>query len=419
MGIRCGVQRSMGRFGWCPPCRRSSASKTGDGTQREAPTALSGSPRKPPASPEVTDSAADAKTFAAVDRHTARMPWLTAACAPGILAAAKSAFQIQNRVDSGMRRAKLGWRGHAGRRSQAFSAKRLHAGRMERIDLRSMSRRQLVNLARKAGIPPQFRLTKAQLIAGLEAVSSSRAEPLRPAELPQNYGRTRLTLLEVEPCWVYAYWEVTTADCAAAVDLLGAEAQWILRFYDLTDVRPESAEAGYFDLFVDLEAGNWYVNLWDGGKSYFAEVGLLSGAGQFVPVCRSNMIRVPPSGLVPESEPRWLAVDGVPERSDDSPSEAEDVPAPEPASIASQPQSDPAAELPVPAAAPVPAHGAELGAPPSSVHPEPAPPEPPLAGSILPSSHNAGSFGLGRSLLRGGPPIRPGRHSSRPKMPPE
>ncbi len=290
---------------------------------------------------------------------------------------------------------------------------------MERIDLRSMSRRQLVNLAKKAGILPQFRLTKAQLVAGLEAVSSSRAEPRPPAELPQNYGRTRLTLLEVEPCWVYAYWEVTTADCAAAVDLLGAEAQWILRFYDLTGVKPESAEASYFDLFVDLEAGNWYVNLWDGGKSYFAEFGLVSAAGQFVPVCRSNRIRVPPSGPAPESEPRWLAVDGVPDRSDDAPGEAEHVSAPEPASIASHPQSDPAVELSVPAAVPEPAHGAEPGSPPSGVHPEPALPEPQLAAPRLPSSHDAGSFGLGRRLLRGEPPIQRGRHSSRPKAPPE
>lgn len=172
---------------------------------------------------------------------------------------------------------------------------------MDSVELRSLTRKQLVALAMKAGIPRRSRLAKNQLIAALAA----RAEPQELTDLPMSYGRTRLTLMEIEPYWIYAYWEVTSQDSRAVSDRMGKVdpgTEWVLRFYDITGgSRPAGAAPHvFFDVSVDLRVGNWYINLWSGDKSYFAEAGLRSAAGRFVPVCRSNVVCVPRAGPPPD-----------------------------------------------------------------------------------------------------------------------
>jgi hypothetical protein len=132
-------------------------------------------------------------------------------------------------------------------------------------------------------------------------------------ELPKTYGRTRLTLMDIEPFWLYAYWEITPEDVQAAMAHLGTTGpggQWVLRFYEVAgDDSPRSDAGDYFDIAIDLGAGNWYVNLWAGGKTYYAEAGLCSAAGCFVPICRSNVVRLPAPGPPPAAESCWLKVE--------------------------------------------------------------------------------------------------------------
>ncbi len=305
---------------------------------------------------------------------------------------------------------------------------------MEKADLSSLTRRQLVNLARKAGIPPQYRLTKTQIITALQAAESMRAEPREPAELPQSYGRTRLTLLEVEPLWIYAYWEVTTPDCAAAVEQADGGGQWVLRFYDVTAVERGAAGVKFFDVFVDLGAGNWYVNLWSGGKSYFAELGLLSPAGRLVSVCRSNTSQVPPSNAVPEPEPDMASAANVPDRSGEATADAAGAPAPDTDAVGPGAGTDRTAELraqsgtpgrvptagraaqSVPPPVPEPeTHSGSSGA--GANDPDTAVGRPASPAQAAPSSHTAGSFGLGRSFSPGEPPTPSNRRAGRSRAP--
>ncbi len=161
---------------------------------------------------------------------------------------------------------------------------------MKSDDLRNMTRRQLAAIAAKTGLRGYSRLTRTRLIAAL--LAASKPESL---ELPPGYGHTRLTLLDVGPYLVYVYWEVTPSDALAAAREAGsddARAQWVLRFHDVAD----SGAQEYFDIPVSLAAGNWYVHLWSAGKTYFAEIGLRAASGRFIPVSRSNMVRVPASG---------------------------------------------------------------------------------------------------------------------------
>lgn len=195
---------------------------------------------------------------------------------------------------------------------------------MNRSELETKSRRQLRALAEGAGIAAQRGLGKAGLVELLLSAPSAAPQPDAPSELPASYGRTRLTLVEIEPHWIHAYWEVTAPDCETARAKAGFEdAVWVLRFYDITEVEFDGANArDSFDVPVDVAAGNWYVNLWSGGKTYCAEIGLRASNGVFVPVCRSGVVQVPAASAAPRAEAEWMKVE---------PATGETAPAEEPA----------------------------------------------------------------------------------------
>jgi len=187
--------------------------------------------------------------------------------------------------------------------------------RAKRVDLQGIRRKQLLALARTAGIRRYRRLSKTRLAAALSSLPQTQPQVTPgPADLPVSYGRTRLVLMEIEPFWVYAYWEVTPQDqlqAARQTSTVGPAGQWILRFYDITGSEgSDPAGHDFFDLPVDLDAGSWYVNLWSANKSYCAELGAIAAPAGFIPVCRSNAIMVPPAAPPPGGESRWLKVQG-------------------------------------------------------------------------------------------------------------
>lgn len=147
--------------------------------------------------------------------------------------------------------------------------------------------------------------------------------PTELTELPSSYGRTRLTLMEIEPHWVYAYWEIMSQDIRQASHRLGAEkagSQWVLRFYDVTGLKFHGDSVrGYFDVSIDLAPGNWYVNLWSSGKCYYVEIGLRSAAGRFVSLCRSNTVEVPSAGPSTAYGAGWLKAEGAANEIEDTP----------------------------------------------------------------------------------------------------
>jgi len=158
-------------------------------------------------------------------------------------------------------------------------------------------------------------------------VDETEPPPEELTELPTSYRPPRLTLLEVEPCRVHAYWEVTPQDCDAALKRLGPQptsAAWVLRFYDVTYIDFDGSNAHtYFDVSIDTIASGWYVDLWSGDKSYCAEIGVRAPDGRFAPVCRSNFVDLPRTEPAPLYGPQWLNVDGACKI-------AERVPEPEP-----------------------------------------------------------------------------------------
>lgn len=158
--------------------------------------------------------------------------------------------------------------------------------------------------APKPAVAPEF----PHPMAVHEAATTAPVPTPRRTELPAAYGKTRLTLLEIDPRRLYAYWEITAKDREAAP----TDGVWVLRFYDVTYIQFDGTNAhSTFDVPVDIGAGNWYIELWSGEKTYCAEIGSRAASGKFVPVARSNFVQIPREEPSPKYEPKQAQVEPV------------------------------------------------------------------------------------------------------------
>ena len=131
-----------------------------------------------------------------------------------------------------------------------------------------------------------------------------------PGDLPRAYGRDRVVLLPRDPWWIFAYWEITPATRDEALRAFGVEAtgaQMILRVHDLT-ASADTAEGDVpsIDVEVPSATGGRYVDVGRPGITSYAELGLRTPAGRFVPLVRSNTLHVPPSQASPDATVSWL-----------------------------------------------------------------------------------------------------------------
>jgi len=122
-------------------------------------------------------------------------------------------------------------------------------------------------------------------------------------DLPEWPGRTKLTLLAVDPYLVHVYWDFDPAKLPP--DTTAAK----LRFYDA---------ATHFDVDVDLRTRNWYVPLWSPAKTYYADLGAITAAGEFIPLVRSNTIQTPRAWPAAEVEHRFVSGAAASPQSDES-----------------------------------------------------------------------------------------------------
>lgn len=139
-----------------------------------------------------------------------------------------------------------------------------------------------------------------------EQITSEWFRPVDPGHL---------TLLEIDPWRVHAYWNLQPDSIAAARASLphdfgntGQQSALVLRF---TDLSPETGGAAHhprFDIEVEGASNNWYVDLWRDAKRYSAELGLRAADGTFVSLARSNEVATPRGGPSPELAFRPVAV---------------------------------------------------------------------------------------------------------------
>jgi hypothetical protein len=131
--------------------------------------------------------------------------------------------------------------------------------------------------------------------------------------LPDIDEGTKVVLLAVNPYLVHVYWGIAAHDRELLERVFsrpGPRAQPVLRFYDVTRVDLDPTNVlGWFDVEIDLRAGNWYVHLENPAKSYFIDLGLRTEGGAFQCLARSNVAETPRAWPSDEVEENYLLVE--------------------------------------------------------------------------------------------------------------
>jgi hypothetical protein len=153
----------------------------------------------------------------------------------------------------------------------------------------------------------QERVSEAKYYTGQE---NKAVVPAAYGELPRTYGDDRIVIMTRDPFVVHAYWEATPARLDREKAWFGWESKLCVRIYDITGVLFDGGNAiGYFDQEVFERTGNWYFDLGRPGHSFCADLGLLSPAGRFLTLSRSNPVTMPRDGVSDVIDEEWMLVD--------------------------------------------------------------------------------------------------------------
>lgn len=139
----------------------------------------------------------------------------------------------------------------------------------------------------------------------------STSEPTaKAAGLPKSYGDTKIAILPRDPLWIYAYWEVSSGAIASLSKKLGDErfnvSRWMLRVHDVTGIQFDGSNSHrYFDISVNRDVDNWYINVGETNRAWCVDLGILTPDGEFVLVARSNALIMPRQGVSPITDEQW------------------------------------------------------------------------------------------------------------------
>jgi hypothetical protein len=244
---------------------------------------------------------------------------------------------------------------------------------MTREQLQARSKKTLIELARKQGLPGWHGMTKEQLVEALvgrprkpvarkrrvkpapavvpsrrptarrritapvqtaaardtssttsaeETVESSKYDmgvPTKdlsakvPRDLPAGYGKDRIVVMVRDPYWLHAYWELTRHAIQRAEAALGQEwhtAKPILRLLDVSSNGTTStSESTIRDINIHGGCNNWYIDVSDPPRSFRVDIGYLARSGKFYVLARSNVVTTPRAGISDVIDENWADID--------------------------------------------------------------------------------------------------------------
>lgn len=132
--------------------------------------------------------------------------------------------------------------------------------------------------------------------------------------LPVKYGDNRIVILPRDPWWIYSYWDITQGRIDEVIfslpDNQRQGLKWILRVYDVSGISFNGNNANsFFDLDINFDTGNWYVNISQPEREWCVEIGFKDPSGRFYPVARSNVIKTPYFGISSVIDEEWALPD--------------------------------------------------------------------------------------------------------------
>jgi hypothetical protein len=130
------------------------------------------------------------------------------------------------------------------------------------------------------------------------------------AILPTGYNETKIVLLPRDPAWMFAYWEISQSAQFSFSSRYGNDiAALILRVYDVTNIIFDGSNANrYFDIRVNENLGNWYINAGEYNKVWCVEIGYLLKDGRFIMIARSNCVALPKCGVSNVEDAAWASL---------------------------------------------------------------------------------------------------------------
>jgi len=151
-------------------------------------------------------------------------------------------------------------------------------------------------------------------VSKFTAVESFKEE-FRSYSLPSRYNDNRIVMVPRDPWWVHTYWDISERKINEVVsDIPASEREgltWILRMYDVTGIRDFNGGNfnSYYDVDINFDANNWYVNVNVPEKDWCAEIGLRTKKNNFFAVARSNIVKTPYFGISDIVDEEWAMPD--------------------------------------------------------------------------------------------------------------
>ncbi|MFD0697920.1 DUF4912 domain-containing protein [Paenibacillus sp. GCM10027628] len=132
--------------------------------------------------------------------------------------------------------------------------------------------------------------------------------PIPTPALPIDHSdRDTLHLLVQSPTVLFMYWQLSARKSAMIQEHFGAHWQTLqpsLRIYDITGLSFDGSSACEVSELPLPQGESCFLSGFRPGTRYIADLGIVSGHGQFVPLLRSNTIETPPISHATYSEPQ-------------------------------------------------------------------------------------------------------------------
>ncbi len=207
-------------------------------------------------------------------------------------------------------------------------------------ELASMTRKELLDLAREKQIKNRSRLTKSELIENLRAITvqgETKPDITKPTEeapepiytsgitvdeerdgkeqikfeefvLPPFYNQTKITLLVRDPYWLFTYWDLHQE---VKEKLRNEYNGWERIPFGLRVYGEEESGSGqpeFFDVAVSPHTSNWYINVKPNHK-YTVHLGYFAPSGEFITLACSNTVTTPRDGISSVIDEEWMIIE--------------------------------------------------------------------------------------------------------------
>ncbi|MDD4980313.1 MAG: DUF4912 domain-containing protein [Candidatus Omnitrophica bacterium] len=150
-------------------------------------------------------------------------------------------------------------------------------------------------------------IEQTKFSAAQQAPEAKRAVP---QDLPSGYGQDRMVLQVRDPRWIHAYWEAgieTFKRLKAELKDNFYKARRVLRVYDVSHIIFNGKNAHcFFDIQINEQANNWYIDTAGPGRSWCVDLGLLLPDGRFITILRSNTVTTPLEGPSWITDEEWM-----------------------------------------------------------------------------------------------------------------